>query len=135
MRTISSAAMLAAVLLTATPAQAAEFTSPPVPLDPTSELLIAVVNTCTTAADYNIAIRNAVTGAVVRQKQGTIAAQRGTTLPFSFGVEREFMMVYHKITWGCRSTAQPRPLMSYTVRDRETKVPRFVGTSMDGNDI
>ena len=107
-------------------AQGATFTSVPVPLDPSSELLVLMVNTCTTTADFNVEVRNAITGAVLRRSQGALAANRGTALPFSFGVERE---VYHKITWECRGTTQQSPLLSYTVRDLETKVPRLVATT------
>jgi hypothetical protein len=82
-----------------------------------------MVNICTTPADFDVVVRNAITGAVLRRSQGTLAPNRGRTLPFSFGVERE---VYQK-THGSAAAPRSSLLISFAVRDLETKVPRFVG--------
>jgi hypothetical protein len=119
--------MLAAALaaLSVVTAHAAEFFSPPVPLDPTSEFLAIAFNTCKSPATYDIVIRNATSGKVLRRKQGTLAANRGTILSYSFGASQTGSMVYHNITWECQASARPQPLVGFAVRDLETKAPRF----------
>ena len=115
--------------------QAAVFVTPPVPLDPTSELLVSVVNTCATPATFDIAVVNAMTGQVLRRKQGTLAIHRGTALPYSFGSSQTGANVYQKITVECQDGARATPLVAFAVRDLKSKVPRFVGGTLDGTGI
>ena len=105
------------------------------PLDPTSAFLATAFNACKSPASYDIVIRNAISGKVLRRKQGTLAANRGTILPYSFGASQTGSMVYHNITWECRARAQARPLIGFAVRDLVTKVPRFQGQSQEGTGI
>ena len=116
-------------------AYAAEFVTPPVPLDLSSELVLSVVNTCATPATFDIAVINAMTGQVLRHKQGTLAIHRGTALPYSFGSSQTGANVYEKITVECQDGARATPLVAFAVRDLQSKVPRFVGGTLDGTGI
>ena len=129
--------------LTATPAQADSLgISPALPLDTRSELVVGLVNTCATSADVHVVIKDAATNTVLRRAHRTIAAKRGTVLTYHSGsVRYDLVVVTGKVT--CQAATLQRParfplLISITVRDWETKVPRFgcfIGDTMEGNCI
>jgi hypothetical protein len=120
--------------VSAAASQAAVFFTPPFPLDKTSELVVNVVNTCATSATYDIVIKNAITGQNLRHRQGTLAVNRGTILPYSLGASNP-LMVYQKITVECRDNAKAKPMIGFAVRDLQTKMPRFTGGTDEGTGI
>ena len=102
------------------------------PFHQTSELLVGMVNRCTTPATYKLVVKNAVSGTVLHRKEGTVASGHGAALPWSFSSNQAGDMLHVSVKWECPDPAQPRPLISFTVRDRETKVPQFFGTDQHG---
>ena len=121
-------------LTSAAGAQAATYMTPPVALDTSSDILLTVVNTCTTRASYVITVKNAINGQTLRRKQGTLGVKRGAALSFSWGMPQ---LVYQKITFNCLGEAKSnsRPLIGFAVRDRATRVPRYAGSSQEGTGI
>jgi hypothetical protein len=134
-----SAGML--VALATAPAQAASnrFVAGPLPVDITSELVVSVVNTCATSADVRIVIKNAANGAVLGRKHVTIPGKRGAFRTYHSDTLSLELIVANIVVTCQDATAQraapPRPLIGVTVRDWETKVPRFIGTSHEGTGI
>lgn len=138
MRPVLQCLLLAALSLGSASAQAApmQLVSAPLPVDETSELLVGVVNTCTSSADVRVTVLNGITGEVLRRSRVTIAAKRGAALPYSWGVSQGGTMAVTSVAVACLSAVgQSRPLVSFTVRDRVTKVPRYAGDSTEGTGI
>jgi hypothetical protein len=129
-----------AAWLAAVPGQASagQFVAGPLPVDATSELLVGVVNICASEANYRIILKDAADGAVLRRKDGTVAAKRGVALAWRPEVNLD--LVVATVAVSCEADAglraePPRPLIGFTVRDRVTKVPRFYGSQTEGTGI
>jgi hypothetical protein len=141
MRSTTRSVLLAATLLTsAAAAQAAPMfeVSRPLPLDPSSEFVVGVVNTCATAADVRIVIKDATDGSVLRGRRFTVAAKRGAFLTYHSNASVALLVANIVVTCAASSTqraVQPRPLTGIVVRDWQTKAPRFIGDTLEGNNI
>lgn len=134
MKSIPIAIALATMSAAAAAAPNTSFVSAPLPVDKTSELVVAVVNTCATAAVFKVSIKDGASGAVLASKQGTVAAKRGVVLTYHSGsIDRD--LVVAGVGIACQTAARPVPLISFTVRDWQTKVPRFAGDSQEGTGI
>jgi hypothetical protein len=141
MRSLSLAAILAGTMAAAAPALGAEnrFVVGPLPVDFTSELLVGIVNTCATPADVRVVVKNAATGAVLGRRSLTIASKRGAFHTYHSETLSLDLVVANLVVTCQDATAQraaqPRPLIGVTVRDWETKVPRFHGSQTEGTGI
>jgi hypothetical protein len=140
MRAMLQASVVAVTLALSagTAAAARKEASRPLPLDPSSEFVVGVVNTCATAADVRIVIKDATDGSVLRGRRFTVAAKRGVFLTYHSNASVALLVANIVVTCAASSTqraVQPRPLTGIVVRDWQTKAPRFIGDSMDGNNI
>jgi hypothetical protein len=138
MQIIRAGFLALAAWLAAVPEQAsaAQFVAGPLPVDTTSELLVGVVNTCAAEARYRIVLKSAVDGSVLRRKGGSVGAKRGVA--FAWRPEVNLDLVVATVAVSCEADglrAEPPPLVGFTVRDRVTKVPHYVGTSHEGTGI
>jgi hypothetical protein len=138
MRTLHAALIAGLTMAGPTPAAAAQFVAGPLPVDATSELLVGVVNTCASEARYRIVLKDAADGSALRRKGGSVAAKRGVSLVWRPQADVNLIVATVSVT--CEADAglraePPRPLIGFTVRDRVTKVPHYVGTSHEGTGI
>jgi hypothetical protein len=108
----------------ASPALAAKktFLMEPTPLDMTAELVVGVVNVCTSTAGFKVTLRNALTGAVLKQQAGTIAAGKGAAVFYHSG-SSDYDAVFAVVQVGCKGKGKrvSSPVIGGSVRDFGTK--------------
>jgi hypothetical protein len=98
------------------------------PFHKASELVVGIVSRCDKPASYTLLIKNAVNNELLYRTSGRIGANHGVALPYSFGANQTGWFRVG-VKWECPEldAAKQRPLVGFTVRDADTKVPRFLG--------
>lgn len=102
----------------------------PVPLDVMSEGLVTVVNACQSTGNYRISAVDTSTGETVVSRQGQVAPRRSVSVTVEAAVNRDAIVT--TIWFTCQSAMERRPLMSFTIRERHTKIPRYPVPAHDG---
>ena len=105
----------------------------PIPLEPSSEAVVAVFNPDAVSAEYNIRAIDALSGQDLFQQNGTLQPFRGATGIFYSQAPRDAVVVI--VTVNYAKTTKRLNVTSVTVRDWITKAPQFTGEALDGGDI
>jgi len=128
MSSIRNAALLALGAWTGLQAQTL-LSYAPVPLDVMSEGVITVVNSCHSTGNYRISAVDTATGETVLSRQGQVSPRRSVTFVIEPAVHRDAIVA---TVWFSCPGAERRPLSSFTIRERHTRVPRYPVPAHDG---